>query len=203
MTDNNGTVASNSSNQEKNFDLLDSVYSAAADGEINKFQQHAGVLDQILTPNDNTILSIHITARQPPSSRISQNMNFMREILGKCPELLWKANKKGKTLLHMATRHGHADVSKYLLEECKKPYQNDQELAIKATRQMLQMINEAKDTALHEAVCYNHIDVVQLLTEEDGDLPYDSNIAGETPLYLADMVCRNSEEDFRQLHFTS
>ncbi|KAK0603369.1 hypothetical protein LWI29_004238 [Acer saccharum] len=203
MTDNNGTVASNSSNQEKNFDLLDSVYSAAADGEINKFQQHAGVLDQILTPNDNTILHIHITARQPPRSRISQNMNFMREILGKCPELLWKANKKGKTLLHMATRHGHADVSKYLLEECKKPYQNDQELAIKATRQMLQMINEAKDTALHEAVCYNHIDVVQLLTEEDGDLPYDSNIAGETPLYLADMVCRNSEEDFRQLHFTS
>ncbi|KAK1587004.1 hypothetical protein Q3G72_008458 [Acer saccharum] len=44
------TVASSSNNQEKNFDLLDSVYSAAADGDIDKFQQHARVLDQILTP---------------------------------------------------------------------------------------------------------------------------------------------------------
>ncbi|KAK3206479.1 hypothetical protein Dsin_020525 [Dipteronia sinensis] len=191
MTDNNnnknnGTVASNSNNQEENFELLDSVYSAAADGDIDKFQQHGRVLDQILTPNGNTILHIHITARRRQSrSRISQNMNFVRKILGKCPELLRKANKKGETLLHMAARHGHADVAEYLLQECKKPYQNDQELAIKATRQMLQMINEAKDTALHEAVRYNHLDVVKVLTVEDRELPYDANNAGETPLFLA------------------
>ncbi|KAI9196126.1 hypothetical protein LWI28_021232 [Acer negundo] len=181
------TASSSSDNQEiRNFELMDSLYSAAADGDISKFEEHSKHLDQILTPNGNTILHIHITARQPPRSRISQNMNFVREILGKCPELLWKANKKGETLLHMAARHGHADVAKYLLQECKKkPYQNDQELGIKNTRQMLQMINEAKDTALHEAVRYNHIDLVQLLIDEDRELPYDSNIVGETPLYLA------------------
>ncbi|KAK0603714.1 hypothetical protein LWI29_007833 [Acer saccharum] len=179
------TVASSSNNQEKNFDLLDSVYSAAADGDIDKFQQHARVLDQILTPYGNTILHIHITAR------ISQNMDFVREILGMCPELLWKTNKKGETLLHMAARHGHADVAKYLLQECKNtPYQNhhhDQELGINSTstRLMLQMVNEAKDTALHEAVRYNHLDVVQLLTKEDPSLPYDVNKSDETPLYLA------------------
>ncbi|KAK0606196.1 hypothetical protein LWI29_035046 [Acer saccharum] len=50
---------------------------------------------------------------------------------------------------------------------------------------MLQMTNEAKDTALHEAVRYNHLDVVQLLTKENPSLPYDANTAGETPLYLA------------------
>ncbi|KAI9195160.1 hypothetical protein LWI28_012313 [Acer negundo] len=50
---------------------------------------------------------------------------------------------------------------------------------------MLQMINEAKDTALHEAVRYNHIDVVKVLTVEDHELPYDANNAGKTPLYLA------------------
>ncbi|KAK1556377.1 hypothetical protein Q3G72_003867 [Acer saccharum] len=44
------TVASSSNNQEQNFELLDSVYSATADGDIDKFQQPAGVLDQILTP---------------------------------------------------------------------------------------------------------------------------------------------------------
>ncbi|KAI9194651.1 hypothetical protein LWI28_007960 [Acer negundo] len=178
------TVASTSHNQEKNFELLDSVYSAAADGNIDKFQQHAWVLDQILTPNGNTILHIHITSRRQPRSRISQNMDFVREILEMCPDLLWKANKKGETLLHMAARHGHADVAKFLLEECKKPFQNDRELGIKNTRQML-MINEAKDTALHEAVRYNHLDVVKVLIEEDCELPYDANKAGETPLYLA------------------
>ncbi|KAI9196406.1 hypothetical protein LWI28_023641 [Acer negundo] len=197
---------------EENFELLDSVYSAAADGDIDKFQQHAGVLDQILTPYGNTILHIHITARN------SQNMDFVREILEMCPELLLKTNKKGETLLHMVARHGHADVAKYLLQECKKPYQNDSELGIKNTRQidaavkygtenkgldfmerrnrlkdegasatsqMLQMINEAKDTALHEAVRYNHLDVVKVLTVEDPELPYAANNAGETPLYLA------------------
>ncbi|KAK4856625.1 hypothetical protein QYF36_019445 [Acer negundo] len=182
------TVASSSNNQEKNFELLDSVYSVAADGDIDRFQQHAGVLDQILTPYGNTILHIHITARRQPRSRIIQNMDFVREILEMCPELLWKANKKGETLLHMAARHGHDDVAKFLLEECKKkPKQNnhDQELGIKDTRQMLQMINEARDTALHEAVRYNHLDVVKVLAEEDRELPYDANAAGETPLYLA------------------
>ncbi|KAK0606004.1 hypothetical protein LWI29_033087 [Acer saccharum] len=58
-------------------------------------------------------------------------------------------------------------------------------LGSKNTRQMLQMINEAKDTALHEAVRYNHLDVVKELSVEDCELPYDANNAGETPLYLA------------------
>ena len=111
-------MASSSNNQEiNNFELMDSLYSAAADGNIDKFQEHAGVLDQILTPNGNTILHIHITARRQPRLRISQNMDFVRKILEMCPELLWKANKKGETLLHMAARHGHDDVAKYLLEE--------------------------------------------------------------------------------------
>ncbi|KAK0605175.1 hypothetical protein LWI29_023784 [Acer saccharum] len=87
----------------------------------------------------------------------------------------------------MAARHGHADVVKFLLDECKKTYQNDhdQKLGIKSTKLMLQMTNEAKDTALHEAVRYNHLDMAQLLTREDPSLPYDANTAGETPLYLA------------------
>ncbi|KAK1588582.1 hypothetical protein Q3G72_024747 [Acer saccharum] len=145
------TIANNIE-EKYSFEILDSVHSAAADGDINKLQEHAKRLDQILTPNGNTILHIHITARRP-RSRISNN--FVRV--------------------------------KSLLDECKKTYQNhhDQELGIKSTKLMLQMTNEAKDTALHEAVRYNHLDVVQLLTKEDPSLPYDANTAGETPLYLA------------------
>ncbi|KAK3206483.1 hypothetical protein Dsin_020529 [Dipteronia sinensis] len=51
---------------------------------------------------------------------------------------------------------------------------------------MLQMINKAKDTTLHEAVRYNHLDVVKVLTVENRELLYDANNAGETPLYLAE-----------------
>ncbi|KAK1587277.1 hypothetical protein Q3G72_011327 [Acer saccharum] len=87
----------------------------------------------------------------------------------------------------MAARYGHADVAKFLLEECKKPFQNDQELGFKATRRMLQMTNEARDTALHEAVrdSDDDLDVVKVLTEADPELIYEANTAGETPLYLA------------------
>ncbi|KAK2641578.1 hypothetical protein Ddye_023341 [Dipteronia dyeriana] len=181
-------MASSSNNQEiNNFELMDSLYSAAADGDIDKFRQHAAVpLDQILTPNGNTILHIHITVQ--PKYRIF--ITFVKEMLKMCPDLLWKANKKGETLLHMAARHGHADVAKFLLLECKKAYQNhddhDQELGITAVRRMLQMAShEAKDTALHEAVRCNHLDVVRILTLADPSLPYDANAACETPLYMA------------------
>ncbi|KAK0605147.1 hypothetical protein LWI29_023266 [Acer saccharum] len=182
--------SSGSDNQGRNFELMDSLYFAAANGIISKFEEHSKQLDQILTPKGHTILHIHITARRRPRPRISQNMAFVRYILEKCPQLLWKANEKGETLLHMAAKHGHSDVVEFLLQEIwEKNYQNhhDQELGINrtATWQMLQMINEAKDTALHEAVRYNHLDVVQLLTKEDPSLPYDVNKSGETPLYLA------------------
>ncbi|KAK0604056.1 hypothetical protein LWI29_011644 [Acer saccharum] len=191
-------MASSSNNQGESFNSMGlEHYSAAAEGDFDKFEHSdSEALAKILTPNDNTILHIHITARPPPESSTSQENktvkqpedgDFVRRVLGKCSDLLWKVNKKGETLLHMAARYGHADVAKFLLEECKKPSQNDQESGIEATRLMLQMTNEARDTALHEAVRYSddHLDVVKVLTEADPKLTYDANTAGETPLYLA------------------
>ncbi|KAK0606476.1 hypothetical protein LWI29_038146 [Acer saccharum] len=210
---------------------------AAADRrwDIKKFELHSKRLDQLLTPNGNTILHIHITARRPPGSRLKflpqprsvsslvlyahaligfDPTHFVKEILGRCPDLLWKANKKGETLLHMAARHGRADVAKYLLQECRNTPYDDQEHGITPTRRMLQMTshdvkdmalheavqydqelgikttrrmtNEARDTALHEAVRYSNddLDVVKVLTEADPELTYEAN-TGETPLYLA------------------
>ncbi|KAI9193986.1 hypothetical protein LWI28_002075 [Acer negundo] len=191
-------ASSSNNNQGESFNSMGlEHYSAAAEGDFEKFKRSdSEALAKILTPNDNTILHIHITARPLPESSTSQENktvklpedgDFVRRVLGKCSVLLWKVNKKGETLLHMAARHGHADVAKFLLEECKKPSQNDQESGIKATRLMLQMTNEARDTALHEAVRYSddHLDVVKVLTEADPELTYDVNTAGETPLYLA------------------
>ena len=111
--------------------------------------------------------------------------HFVTDILEMSPGLLLKANTKGETLLHIAGRHGHVDIVKDLIAECKKPHQNDPEKVIEAATLMLGMTNEAKDKALHEAVRYNRVEVVKMVTKEDPSLPYDANNAGETPLYLA------------------
>ncbi|KDO40433.1 ankyrin repeat-containing protein NPR4-like [Citrus sinensis] len=190
--------------REKNFELMDSLYKAAVEGHTDQFRAHATMLDQILTPNENTILHIHITARPNQTMKSNNKLksslwrmmstfkkqsssseHFGRDILEMCPGLLLKTNTKGETLLHIAARHGHADVVKDLIAECKKPHQNDPEKGVEAVRLMQGMTNEAKDTALHEAARYNQIDVVKMLTKEDPSLPYDANNAGETPLYVA------------------
>ncbi|KAJ4717365.1 Ankyrin repeat-containing-like protein [Melia azedarach] len=184
--------------------LTPSLHNAAVKGDIEKFRELENItLDQVLTAKGNTILHIHITARptpEKPNNNILTKMglrkkseeviisgtNFVEDVLEMCPVLLWKANSKDETPLHMAARHGHADMVQVLITECKKPHQNDHpEEGVAAARRMLGMTNKAKDTAIHEAVRYNHVNVVQILSREDPALPYDANNAGETPLYLA------------------
>jgi ankyrin repeat protein len=110
--------------------------------------------------------------------------NFVREILDMCPSLLWQANAKYETPLHIAARYGYADIVKVLIECAKTPHQ-DLEIGNKVAREMLRMTNMEKDTVLHKAVRYNHLEVVKLLTEADPDFSYSANDAGETPLYMA------------------
>ena len=56
---------------------------------------------------------------------------------------------------------------------------------IGADKMMLRMTNNENDTALHEAVRYNHSNVVKLLILEDPDFIYGANFSGGTPLYMA------------------
>ncbi|KAF7808731.1 ankyrin repeat-containing protein [Senna tora] len=93
-----------------------------------------------------------------------------KEILRLCPSLTTKANAKGETLLHIASRYGHSKMVSTLIARDKS--------LIRAT-------NDKKDTALHEAVCFHHIEIVDILTKEDPDYSYSGNSDGETPLYLA------------------
>ncbi|OMP02715.1 hypothetical protein COLO4_10877 [Corchorus olitorius] len=178
-----------------------SFYYKAAKGEIEAFKQHPNPLNQLVTPIDNnTILHIHITSRcryssyplyyyghvktevlnHDPSETAS--VNFVKQVLGICPELLHQSNVKEETLLHIAARHGHEDIVKVLADENERICHEDQE----AARTMLRMVvNKVKDSALHEAVKYGHIEVVKELVRRYGDFSYGVNDSSETPLYLA------------------
>ncbi|CAL2267801.1 unnamed protein product [Prunus armeniaca] len=50
---------------------------------------------------------------------------------------------------------------------------------------LVRTTNNHKDTDLHEAVRFNFLDVVQILTREDPEFSYLANVASETPLYVA------------------
>ena len=62
-------VASVSNNQETDFKLMDSLYFAAAGFNRVELENNAKQLDQILTPNGNTILHIYIVSLPPETAK--------------------------------------------------------------------------------------------------------------------------------------
>jgi prophage DNA circulation protein len=178
-------------------------YNAATKGKIEVFKNIADhySLALLLTANKNTILHIYITAlnsqfesRTPIArsestttlnTRTESTTNFVEEILEMCSPLLWQANVKGETPLHIAARYGHDDIVKVLIKYCAQTPHQDLEGGIEPVKEMLRMTNKEKDTALHEAVRFRHLKVVTLLIETDPNFSYSANDAGETPLYIA------------------
>ncbi|PON71581.1 Ankyrin repeat-containing domain containing protein [Trema orientale] len=69
-------------------------------------------LDQLLTPDNNTILHVHIRAS-------TTDKVFVREILNMCPFLLPQTNTKGETPLYMAARYCHVRIVKALNKHAK------------------------------------------------------------------------------------
>ncbi|XP_041001601.1 ankyrin repeat-containing protein At5g02620-like [Juglans microcarpa x Juglans regia] len=101
-------------------------------------------------------------------------------------QLLWQANANDEIPLHIAARYGHTAVIKFLLERANDHIScQDLESGFRSAREMLGMMNKEKDTALHEAVRYNHLEAAKLLMVEDPEFSYFANVAGETPLYMA------------------
>uniref|UniRef100_A0A6N2LST4 Uncharacterized protein n=1 Tax=Salix viminalis TaxID=40686 RepID=A0A6N2LST4_SALVM len=165
---------------------------AAAAGNTDPFMKNdQNCLDQILTPDENTILHVYLR-NQRKEWRCN---NFVGKILEKCPSLLLQANKKGETPLHLAAKYGHSNVVKVLIDRAKAPYA-DPESGVTAGRMMLRMTNGEGDTALHEAARKARSHVVGILTKEDPDFSYSANVHGETPLYIAASVgfCRRQEQ---------
>ncbi|XWS30053.1 hypothetical protein CRYUN_Cryun24cG0085100 [Craigia yunnanensis] len=176
------------------------LYKAAADGEIEAFNDYKGRLDCLVTPNHNTVLHVHLANRRHKvrvfnffcfiyyryRSPILRSTNFVEHLLNECPSLLLQANAQGEIPLHIEARHGHCPTVKLLLESAELAHQSDLEKGVKAAKEMLRVRdNKEGNTPLHNAARYGHLEVVRALIEEDPDFVYPANKNGETPLYMA------------------
>ena len=187
------------SQTKDNIGMEPVYYNAAAEGKIEDFNEIPKLLNQLLTPKRNTVLHIYLTSLIKESE---SSTAFVEEILRMCSPLLCQANVKDETPLHIAARYGHADIVEVLIEHAKRRQQDpesevkvqiDPERGVdKAIKEMLKMKNKENETAMHEAVRNNHLEVVKLLVENGKDISYSANDAGETPLYMA--VERNYRE---------
>ncbi|CAK7349941.1 unnamed protein product [Dovyalis caffra] len=155
------------------------LYKAAVQGKIDPFKFYQTSLNQLLTPNKNTILHVYLEnqIREPESSAI------VDRILEMCPPLLLQPNIKGEIPLHFAARHDLANVVTVLIDRAKAlPF--DLESGLSEAKKMLRMTNAEKDTALHVAAQNLRSRVVEILTKEDREFLYSANHYRETPLYL-------------------
>lgn len=157
-------------------------YRAALEGNKDAFKDKGNEIENILTPQKNTILHVHLTAY---SDGISET--FLEYILSMCPALVMKSNAEGETLLHIAARYGHSTVVNMLIKHAKdlSTTNNNNDEVVGKEKLLIRAINEKKNTALHLAVCFHHIEIVEILTKEDPSHPYFGNGENETPLYLA------------------
>ncbi|KAJ6855877.1 protein ACCELERATED CELL DEATH 6-like [Populus alba x Populus x berolinensis] len=156
------------------------LFKAAEAGDIDPFENYQTCLNQLLTPDENTILHVYLGNQ----SSKPESTDFVVIILEMCPPLLFQANKKGEIPLHFAARFGHSNVVRVLIDRAKARH-TDPESGVTEAKKMLRMTNEEQDTALHEAARSIQAQVVEILTKEDPEFSYSANVHGETPLYIA------------------
>ncbi|KAJ9159269.1 hypothetical protein P3X46_024785 [Hevea brasiliensis] len=159
-------------------------YNAAAEGQIDKFKDYTEPLDLLRTPNKNTVLHVYITAVKKETE---ESIEFVKLVISKCPSLLSEPNIKGETPLHIAARFGHKNIVEFLIHSIKKAQYEDLERGAEASTsaKMLKKTSTDEDTALHEAVRNNHLQVVEILIGENPEFANIANAAGESPLHLA------------------
>ena len=134
-----------------------------------------GDKDYLQKPHSLQSIPCQATSQKRNALHIATNfkcIGFAEALVEKFPELLTRADFKGDTPLHIASRTGCSNMVKCFLES-------------KNAKQALEMKNERADTALHVAVRNGHLEVVNRLVQENPKLLDLVNNHKESPLYLA------------------
>ena len=185
--------ASGQSSQTKdNIGMEPVYYNAAAKIEIGVLKDIPKPLNQLLTPNRNIVLHIHLTSpiKISEDSKSESSEPAQAEV-----------NIGMKADYYNGAANGTIGVFKDIpepLDQLLTPNRNtvlhiylsslkESELSTAFVEEILEMC-----PPLHEAVRGNHLEVVKRLIEEGKIFSYSQNDAGETPLYIA--VERNYEE---------
>ena len=149
------------------------VFRAASFGNSRFFDENSnGTLLQV-TSEKNTVLHVALQFK---------NFEAAERIVTLSSRLVYETNSKGNTPLHVAARVGKSSIVKLLIDQAKI-------LDVETGgRQLLTMVNQDGDTALHIALRYDNdgqIEIVKELIKEAPELAKHVNNAGESALFLA------------------
>ncbi|KAF4348385.1 hypothetical protein G4B88_015053 [Cannabis sativa] len=151
------------------------LFQAAANGKIQVLKNiNQPSLDQILTTEKNTVIHVNITATKTSSHNTTTFLEWILRFVHNC---YYKPMQE--------------ESLPYTWQQAKLLEQSDLEKAIlggvdssDVAQHMMRLSNKELDTALHEAVRFNHLKVVRILTKQDPYFTHLANGAEETPLYM-------------------
>ncbi|KAK8636906.1 hypothetical protein V6N13_064340 [Hibiscus sabdariffa] len=177
------------------------LFKAAEAGDTETFNKYQGHLHCLLDGRQNTALHLHLRAVGIGGRDFSRN--FLQQLLDRYPSLLLQSNDRGEIPLHIAAQYNQHEIVNFLIERAKVapplPHVDLEkgtfsEATVGWLRTMLRVKDEEGDTALHKAVGWSDVNLVQLLLKElDPEFSMCANKMGETPLYIAAM--RSCGED--------
>ncbi|KAF4348384.1 hypothetical protein F8388_000932 [Cannabis sativa] len=162
------------------------VFQAAANGEIEVFKNiillnnNQFSLDQLLTPEKNTIAHVNIIASK------NGTPSFLEGVLELCPPLLARTNVRGETPLLMAARYGHDLIVEFLINRSKLLEQSDLEKATLGVDKEF-----ADETPLYMAVEAEYLDLVDEILNNCSSLATNGGPFGRNVLHAA-VITRNA-----------
>ncbi|KAG9129994.1 hypothetical protein Leryth_007113 [Lithospermum erythrorhizon] len=166
---------------EGEYGVTDILYAAARSKNSKVFRL---ILDSALLPGGDrrsigeieetecegySEFQIEIMNRAVHSAARGGNLEFLKEILEDCSDVLVYRDAQGSTILHTASGRGQIEVVKYLL----------------GSYEIIDKKDDQGNTPLHVSAYRGHLAVVEILLSASPSLAQETNDYGDTFLHMA------------------